>query len=163
MQKTNEEALQKVQELVKDIKIAMLTTVSEKGTLHSRPMATRAFVGSTIWFFVRDESGKVHEIYSDPRVNISYAGADTWVSLSGTGSMIHDKEQIERLWHDSLKIWFPKGKSDPEIALLRVNVETAEYWDVHSSAMVLLYGFLKSKLTGDDPGPQSGEHQSVSI
>jgi general stress protein 26 len=33
------------------------------------------------------------------------------------------------------KIWFPKGKDDPEVALLRVTLEKAEYWDSPSSTI----------------------------
>ena len=68
------DAIQKLGELIKDIRIAMLTTALPNGSLRSRPMATQdtEFDG-TLWFFTGVESGKVHEIEDDQHVNLSYA------------------------------------------------------------------------------------------
>ena len=38
---SREEAVKRIGELIKDIRIAMLTTVASDGSLHSRPMATQ--------------------------------------------------------------------------------------------------------------------------
>ena len=53
----------KLGELIKDIRVAMLTTVDNEGRLHSRPMATQQteFDG-TLWFFTDSDSVKVHEL-----------------------------------------------------------------------------------------------------
>lgn len=49
----NQEAVEKVQELIKDIDIAMLTTISEKG-LVSRPMKTQDVeFDSNLWFLTK--------------------------------------------------------------------------------------------------------------
>ena len=45
------------------------------------------------------------------------------------------------------KAWFPQGLDDPQLALLRVNIERAEYWDSPGRAAYLL-GIAKATLTG---------------
>ena len=143
--------VEKLRDLIKGISFAMLTTVDEDGSLRSRPMQTQEteFNGE-LWFFTSASSPKVDEVQRDQRVNVSYADPDDnrYVSLSGTATLVRDREKIKELWKPVLKAWFPDGLEDPDLALLRVKVEKAEYWDSPSSKMVQLAGFLKAIATG---------------
>ena len=56
--------------------------------------------------------------------------------------------KIKELWNPIFKVWFPQGLEDPDLALLKINVEQAEYWDVPSSKLVTLVGFVKALTTG---------------
>jgi general stress protein 26 len=144
-------ALEQLREKIKGIRIAMLTTIDEDGSLHSRPMATQETEGDRdLWFFTAAGSPKVGEIERDQRVNLSYADPDDqrYVSVSGTARLVRDRAKAKELWNPLLKAWFPKGLDDPELALLRVQVEKAEFWDSPSSKMVQLAGFLKAVTTG---------------
>ena len=38
----------------------------------------------------------------------------------------------------SFEAWFPKGKEDPDLNLLRVEISKAEYWDAPGKRMVHL-------------------------
>ena len=60
-----------------------------------------------------------------------------------------------------LKAWFPKGLDDPELALLKVTVEKAEYWDSPSSAVVHLVGLAKALVTGKHYRP--GENEKIEL
>lgn len=137
--------------MIKGIRIAMMTTATEDGTLRSRPMATQQtdFDGQ-LWFFTDSDSGKVFEINHENHVNISYAdpGDNRYVSVSGRASVSRDREKIKELWSPIHKAWFPDGPDDPKLTLLKVEVEQAEYWDGPSSTMVQLIGFAKAALTG---------------
>ena len=101
------------------------------------------------------------EIEQDARVNVSYCGKGAWVSVSVRASVKHDPIKIAELWKESLTTWFPQGKETPGLALLKVHIESAEYWDVKSSAMVTAYVYLKSKLTRESP-KDLGEHGVIS-
>lgn len=143
--------IEKIRDLIKGISFAMLTTVDEDGSLRSRPMQTQEteFDGE-LWFFTGASTPKVGEVQRDQRVNLSYADPDDnrYVSLSGTAALVLDRAKMKELWKPVLKAWFPGGLEDPELALLRVKVEKAEYWDSPSSKMVQLAGFLKAIATG---------------
>lgn len=129
---TNQDAVKKVAELIKDIDIAMLTTVEADGTLRSRPMGTQQveFDGD-IWFFTSDETAKVDEIARQNRVNVSYAKPDKqrYVSVSGTAVLVNDRAKMEALWSPIYKAYFPKGLDDPSLRLLKIHAEKAEYWE----------------------------------
>ena len=157
-------AVQKLGAMIKDIKIAMLTTVDADGSLRSRPMATQStdFDGD-LWFFTRADSPKVDEVRRDEAVNLSYAAPakQRYVSISGTARLVRDRAKAEELWNPLLKAWFPQGLDDPDLALLKVAVEKAEYWDSPSSTMVHLVGFVKALATGQPYKP--GENEKIDL
>lgn len=152
--------VKKLAKLIKGIEIAMLTTRDDDGTLRARPMQTqnREFDG-TLWFFTQASSHKVLEIDHEHQVNLSYAKPDDnrYVSVSGTATLVRDRAKIDELWSPVLKAWFPKGKDDPEVALLKVDVAKAEYWDAPNSTIVKLVGFAKAVLTGQQYRPGENE------
>ena len=158
-------AIEKFQSLVKDIKMAMLTTIAPDGSLRSRPMATLSteFDGD-LWFFTSDDSPKVDEIVDDQHVGLAYASFDKqeYVSVSGTAGIVRDPDRARQLWTPAAKAWFPEGPEDPHLVLLRVRVTSIEYWDAPASKMVVMYGLAKAILTGDRP-KNLGEHKKINI
>ena len=159
----DQDQIDKLWEMMKSTKFAMLTT-EDGDDLRARPMAAsqRAFDG-TLWFFTKASSHKVDEVGSDHRVGVTYADPklQNYVSLSGHATLVQDKAAIDAHWSDILTTWFPNGKDDPDVALLRVEVTKAEYWDAPNSKMVHAYGYLKAKLTGTPPA--AGENEKVSL
>ena len=162
---TREDDLQKIRELIKDIDFCMLTTLDERGELHSRPMSSNGEVDrdGNIWFFTNVSSHKVSEIERLPKVNANFADPNEqrYVSISGTAQVIRDRARIDELWKPEFKMWFPKGKDDPEIALLRVSLEKAEYWDSPSSTIGYALSFVSSLVTGKEP--EFGENKKVNF
>jgi general stress protein 26 len=131
----------KLRKLVKGARVAMLTTVAADGSLRSRPMAAlKAALGEDLWFFTRASAPKTDEIRDHDRVNVTFSDgeADRYLSVSGRASIVRDPARIEELWSGRLKAWFPNGRKDPDLALLRVQIEHAEYWDSKKAAMVVL-------------------------
>lgn len=151
----------KLLSLIRKVQIAMMTTEDE-GALRSRPMAAidQDFDGA-LWFFTRVDSHKVAEIGHDQRVNLSYAdpGKQNYVSVSGQATLVRDPAEVAAKWSESARVWFPKGKDDPDIALLKVTIEQGEYWDAPSSTMLHAFGYVKAVLTGASPQP--GGHGTV--
>jgi general stress protein 26 len=162
---THNESVQKLAKMIQGIQIAMMTTAEEDGTLRSRPMATqKAPFDGTLWFFTSSHSPKVDEVKNHHRINLSYAEPSNhrYVSVSGRAELVRDAARIRELWHPPLKAWFPKGVDDPELALLKVTVEQAEYWETESSTMVQLVGFLKAVTTGKR-GEHLGAHDKLDL
>lgn len=161
-QPDHNESIKKLGEMIKDIEIAMLTTAEPDGSLRSRPMATQQFdFDGDLWFFTRASSPKVDEIEQEHHVNVSYAAPNKqrYVSVSGRARLVRDKNKIKELWSPILKAWFPEGLDDPDLALLKVAVEQAEYWDSPSSTVAQLVGFVKAVATGKTYQP--GENEKI--
>ncbi len=163
MNNNKKESIEKLNELMKSIKTAMLTTI-DGGVLRSRPMATQEIdeIGF-IYFLTGATTHKDEEIKKDNRVNVSYAAPDdnTYVSVSGTGEIYHDQTKIDELWSPFYKAWFPEGKEDPNIRVLKVSIEQAEYWDSPSSTFVQAAGFLKALVTGKQA--DGGENEKINL
>lgn len=161
---TGGEALTKLLEMIADIQVAMLTTVEEDGYLRSRPMMTQdtEFDGA-LWFFSSRHDGKAEDLEKDSRVNLAYAMPDKqrYVSVSGLAEIIQDDAKKKELWKEVYRAWFPKGVDDPSIALLKVYVDKAEYWDAPSSRFVEIVGFAKAVLTGQRYNPDDSHDKIV--
>lgn len=156
--------IKRLAELIKGIKFAMLTTVEEDGSLHSRPMTTQEveFDGD-LWFFTRGDAPKVSETNKHHEVNVSFADPEhnKYVSTSGTASLTRDRAKMEELWKPLYKTFFPQGLEDPEIALLKVSVHRAEYWDSPSSGIGRLINFAKAYVSKD--ASKLGQHAKVEL
>jgi len=162
---TRENDLEKLRELVKDIDFCMLTTVDEGGDLHSRPMSSNGDIDEDgdVWFFTKASSLKVSEIEKLPKVNVSFADPENqrYISVSGTAQLVLDRAKIDELWRPEFKMWFPEGKDDPEVALLCVSLEKAEYWDSPSSTIGYALSFVSSLVTGKQP--DLGENKKIDL
>ena len=104
-----------------------------------------------LWFFTRGDSEKVSDVERDSHVNVSYASPNNqcYISISGTAHLTRDEQKKKELWNPIYKAWFPDGLDDPELALLKISVEQAEYWESPSSVVVRLVGFAKAVVTGN--------------
>src|SRR5688500_13060768 len=117
MEDTRQEAIKKLNDLIKTVRVAMLTTI-DWGVLRSRPMQIQEFdFDGDLWFFTSSETHKTEEIEKDRRVNVSYAAPDSniYVSVSGTAEIVHNRAKIEELWNPAHNAWFPKGLEDPNL------------------------------------------------
>lgn len=136
---------------IKGIRIAMMTTIEQDNVLRSRPMVTQdmEFDGD-LWFFTYDNAAKVGQLAAHNQVNLSYAkeSDNLYISASGTSELVRDRKKVKDLWKPMLKAWFPNGPDDPNIALLKVHVESAEIWDAPSGSMGRLFSAAKGMATG---------------
>lgn len=161
----HQDAVKKIAALIKEIDFGMLTTVDAEGRLNSRPMSANKKVefDGDVWFFTYGESVKVHQIEAKPHVNVAFSDpkSQAYVSLSGRAELVRDKAKIEELWEPALKAWFPKGVDEPDIALLKINADQAEYWDSPSSPIAHLVSLAKVAVTGKSAQP--GENEKVTL
>ncbi len=113
-----------------------------------------------LWFFTELSTRKVEEMDQHRKVNLSYADVErqSFVSICGRVRLLRDPEKARELWTQRVKPWFPSGLEDPDLGLLEVTVEQAEYWDVPASRMQRLFGLTAA--TDGEPG-QPGEHGEV--
>lgn len=143
-----------IAKLLENIDVAMFTTIGADGYLVSRPLSTQkaSFDGERVWFFVEADSPKVAEIRRNKKVNLAYASKDknTYVSLAGDARANRDKDKIDELWSDAYKAYFPRGKADPNLALLEVQVRTVEYWDGPGSWLGKAVSFAIARITKNE-------------
>ena len=148
---------QKIWELIKGAHSALLVTMGADGRFDSRPMGClQTEFDDTLWFLTFRHSPKLEEISKDNRVLVSYAKPSEYeyVSLSGRAKVIEDRSKINELWFEGLRVWFPNGPDDPELALLSIEVEEAKYWTNAASIATYAWAYIKARLSGKSPSPE---------
>ncbi len=151
--------------LIHDIRFAMFTTRHGNGQLHSRPVTTQNSAldeDANLWFFMSRGGELVADLTDDPTVSVVYAdpNKDSYVSVSGTASVVEDLAKKHKLWSKLAEAYFPGGVTDPDFALVQVNIVRAGYWDVKESKLVQIYQMAKAAFTGKPP-TGLGEHAEI--
>ena len=149
----------KIWNLIKDIKVGMLTT-NIGDDLHARPMhLVQDEYSGHIYLFTHLSAEKSFEIDEDRSVCLSFADSskETYVSLSGYARLSADRALINKFWNPFVAAWFPEGKDSPDIGLIDIHVRAGEHWDGTSSKVLQLFEIAKANL--NDETPDMGEHE----
>jgi general stress protein 26 len=152
----------KLGELIRDIRVALLTTLDHDGRFHTRPVQTlRVDADHTLWFFTDWASSKADELHRDVRVSLGYAdpAKNVYAAVSGSGSLFRDIQLAKQLWSVEQRAYYPAGPEDERLALLRVLVERAEYWIAPGRTSYLIAA-VTAILTGT-PAGVIGENRKI--
>lgn len=142
-----EEGIKKIRKIIEGSRIGMMATNLVKIPFSVCPMTTLEIDDQTnLWFFSSKTSDHFKDIEQDNRVQIVYSNENTHEYLSVFGNAVHivDEKTVDRLWNPMANTWF-EGKDDPNLALLSVNIDLAQYWDSKVNQLVSLMGTVKAK------------------
>lgn len=124
---------------------------------HAEPMTAQIDDDqpNTLFFF----SGRDNRIAKggDAMAQFVGKGHDFFACLAGSVSRHDDPAQIDKLWNNQVEAWFPGGKQDPNLTLLRFDIDSAELWETDIS----LGGKLKMLFGGTIRGDEAGSHAVV--
>jgi general stress protein 26 len=158
-----QDSVKKIAGIIKDVKFAMLTTVTAESHLHSRPMTTQQteFDGD-VWFIGARDSEAVADMRARPQVNLAYArpGDGEYVSVTGTAELVEDRAKLDELWSDFYKAYFEGGKDDPNVQLIKVHAHGAEFWEGDGKVRTL-FQLAKGTLTGQHA--HMGQNDTVKL
>ena len=165
MKEITNQHIEKLVEMVKDVRICMLIT-NEKNAdnISGRPMGiSKIDEDGTMWFFTKASSYKVDEIEESKKVSIAITNesSNNYLMIHGTATLVNDKTKMKELWSAIMKAWFPLGLDDPDMTLIKVVPNEVEYWDSSSSKMVVLFNMLKAIVTGKEY--KEGEHGKINL
>ena len=161
----SQEQINTIAARIKDVRFGMFTTFAAGHGLTSRPLTTQQIDNEgNLWFFSSDEAVFMHDLPQHPGVNISYSDPERnlYLSISGRAYVLKDRAKARELWNATARTWFPKGVDDPHLTLIRVRIESAEYWDAGSTKMKQLAQIAKSAITGRAPAAMS-RHTTICL
>ena len=154
---TQDEKL-KLWELIKPLEVGMLVTQHHQ-ELHARPMhLVQSDFDGLLYFFTNKDCLKADEIDENPDVCVAFSQpkAQTYVSVSGTAAICKDQLLIDQFWNPFVAAWFPQGKEDPSVVLIKIKLYSAEYWNATSNTLVQLFAYAKALFIKEPPN--MGEH-----
>lgn len=127
------------------------------GSQHSEPLTAQLDKDQvdTIYFFI----GKDNRLAKGGRAMAQFVakGHDFFACLSGNARIDNDVAMIDKLWNNQAEAWFPGGKDDPNLALLRFDVDDAEMWETDMS----LSGKVKMLFGGKIEARDEASHVKV--
>ena len=148
-------------EIAQDSRFCMVTSTATDGALHARPMTPQQVTDDLeSWFFISRSSEQAADLGARPDVNLSFAGSSDWLSVAGRATLVDDRVLVKEMWNPVVEAWFPDGAEDPDVLLLRVDAESAEYWRAPGGRAASLLSFVKAKVTGE---PLEGDQGSVRL
>jgi general stress protein 26 len=156
---------QHVADLVSRAEVAMLTTMTQEGKHVSRPMGLQeAEFSGDLWFFAYDDSAKAAPIRVHPGVNVSFSDtkSHSWTSIAGRAQIVHDRQKAEQLYSPTLQAWLSDGPETPGLTLIKIEADTAEYWEGPTSTVAFVAGHLRAATTGN-PGTDPIRNDTVEL
>jgi len=124
---------------------------------HSEPLTAQLDKdqADTLWFFI----GKDNRLTKGGAAMAQFVskGHDYFACLAGRVRVHNDSAIVEKLWSRQAEAWFPGGKNDPNLALLRFDIDSAELWETDMS----ISGKLKVLLGGKIESSEEGSHARV--
>lgn len=79
-----------------------------------------------IWFF----TGRSHAFARGGPATATFTGKghDVFARFKGTLSEETSRERLDKEWSNFIEAYFPRGKDDPELLMLRMDLADAEIW-----------------------------------
>ena len=154
-----------LREVIADFDTALLVSRAPDGELRARPMAlARGKDDGVLYFPTSVNSAKVDEIDANPHVCVTMQDKRRFVSVTGRARLVRDIATIEALWSEDWKVWFPEGKTDPNLCLLAVVPTAAEYWDNKGAkGLAYLFEAAKAYITGTTPDESQGDEANAKV
>lgn len=150
-------------EMIEDIGLCMLVSHDVQGDrLRARPMSAHVRRDEDAIYFLTDvRDHKDDEIEINQNVCLSFAdnGSYRYVSVSGTANVLDDRAKVDEMWSTAARAFW-ESKDDPNIRVLRVRPDVAEYWD-SPGKLVTGVKMVAAALTGSKP--DLGENRKVML
>ena len=163
---SKQEDMDKVQQIIKDVKFTMMSTVNKKGDLHAWPMTTNetSLGAKEIWFVGNKTSDVVKDIKDNNNVGLTYATQDAknYVSISGNAELVDDQAKIEELWSVVDNAFFEHGKEDPNVQLIKVVPHGIECW-ISGSSTINMFKMAAAALQDGKTAEDIGETFKISL
>lgn len=124
---------------------------------HSEPLTAQIDEDqpNALFFFVGKDNRAAGG--GDAMAQFVSKGHDVFACLHGVIEPDNDPAQIDKLWNNHVESWFPGGRADPNLLLLRFDIDSAEIWE----SDVSLSGRVKMLFGGKIHGSESGTHEVV--
>ena len=118
---------------------------------------------NVLWFITARDTDLARSVASGalPAVHVvSDAGQGLYARIHGRLSLSDNAAKLDELWNAVASSWFEDGKQDPDVQLMRFDLDEAEVWATGGS-LSFLYEIAKSKITGHKP--DMGDHYSLTF
>lgn len=146
---------------IEDHRIGMLGVVGGEPR-HFQPMT--AFVerdADQIWFFTYNDADLAEAAMSGAAAMFTFQRDKIQACIGGRLSQQHDRERMDRYWGPAVAAWYPEGKDDPRLTLLRFDCEDAEVWITEAGPVK--FGWEIARANAARTTPNLGERAHLDL
>ncbi|WP_332770129.1 pyridoxamine 5'-phosphate oxidase family protein [Phenylobacterium sp.] len=119
---------------------------------HTQPMT--AFVEretEEIWFFTRSDSDLAQHVGAGHKAMFVFQQRDVQACICGQLTVQHDQARIDKYWNAVVAAWYPQGKSDPKLTLLKMACEDADVWISRGGPVKFVWEIALANATRHEP------------
>lgn len=130
---------------------------------HSQPMTAQFNARQgPIWFYGSRAGRLVEGLASTNDAMAQYVGEGhkLFACMSGSLTIDNDPSIIEKFWSNSVEAWYPGGKTDPDLVMLRFDPQHIEIWQADLSLMGKLKMMFGGTLQAAD---LEGKHMATAL
>jgi general stress protein 26 len=159
---SNDEVRDRLWKAIEDDHTGMLGLTHDNH--HFQPMT--AFVEkdtNTLWFFTRNDTDLAQSVAGGAGTDAAFIFTDRKLQacIDGRLTLSHDRERIDRYWNAHVAAWYPDGKDDPALTMLRLDVSEAAVWITEGG--LLKYAFEVAKANASKTTPDVGERRDLNF
>ena len=146
-----ESAVKKLKSLVDATPTCMFGSGLKETPPHLCPMHVQQVdVAGDLWFFSAADSTHNRHLAAAPQAQLVFGNPANmeYLVIYGATTISKDRTKIDELWSKMAEAWFPEGKYDPNLTLLRVRPSQAHYWDTENGKLVAFAKILTSAVSG---------------
>ncbi|HEX2561850.1 pyridoxamine 5'-phosphate oxidase family protein [Phenylobacterium sp.] len=81
-----------------------------------------------IWFFTYKDTELADQVGQGAQAMFVLQTKKLWACIGGRLTQQHDRERMDRYWNPVVAAWYPQGKDDPRLTLLRLDADDAQVW-----------------------------------
>lgn len=122
---------------------------------HAEPMTAQLDRDAhhEIWFF----TSRANRISAGGQAMAQFSskGHDVFACLAGTIVEEQDRKIFDKHWSKAIEAWFPNGRNDPNVIMLRFDISEAEVW----AADVSIAGRFKMLTGSTISAGEAGQHE----
>lgn len=126
---------------------------------HAQPMTAQLDeeVEGKFWFYTQ----KDNRLAPGGPAMAQYVSKDHKIFACIHGNLVEETDPavIDRYWSNMVQAWFPQGQNDPNLKMLRFELDDAEIWEGDESAL----GFFKMLVGAKIEGGEVGRHVETAL
>ncbi|MDO7835421.1 pyridoxamine 5'-phosphate oxidase family protein [Sphingobium sp. HBC34] len=129
------------------------------GAEHSLPMTAQLdpHANHCFWFYTAKDNRLAHG--GPAMAQFVAKDHNLFACIEGTLATESDPAVIDRYWSKQVEAWYPGGRSDPNLLMLRFDLGVAEIWRADMS----ITGVFKMLFGGDVRSEMQGKHAEIAL
>lgn len=148
---SNTEAIDEFWDHLKDRTTVMLGAVGGDRTQPMTVFAERD--NELMWFFTRNDTDLAQEAVGTTDARMIFGSKDEklFADISGTLSIEHDRGRIDKYWNPVVAAWYPDGKEDPHLTLMKFSPRSGQVWVSQKGLLGFAFEITKANIAKTMP------------